>query len=452
MKIVSSYKVKIMDFSKIFNDTIEIYRNAVAFFIEVCSKEWDSISLISWNQAKQRFVETITLATAKNPSPKYDFNGCFYKMPCYLRRAAISAAIGAYSSYSSNFQNWKDENPKTRGNQPTLQLDRYVMPVLYKKGMFIRTDSCSARIKAFHKNDWVWIDVRLNKQDVKYIENHCSDLKECSPSLMKKGKRWYLVFPFEESVKLNDTKLEERIVCGVDLGLNNDAVCSIMRSDGTVVARKFINFPTEKDHLYKSLNRVRKAQQYGSKKVRNKWKHVNDLNTDLCIKISKFIMDFAVLHNTDVIVFEHLDMKGKKPGKHKMRLHVWRKNCIQERVTHMAHRKGIRISRICARNTSRLAYDGSGVVERGHYIQNGKKCLNYSICVFKNGKVYNCDLNASYNIASRYFIREFLKSEEVLNILQVLPAETKDFRYGTGTTRTLSHLIKLHADMLSLVS
>jgi hypothetical protein len=34
---------------------------------------------------------------------------------------------------------------------------------------------------------------------------------------------------------------------------------------------------------------------------------------------------------------------------------------------------------------------------------------NHSLCTFANGKRYNCDLSASYNIGARYFIREILK-------------------------------------------
>lgn len=104
----------------------------------------------------------------------------------------------------------------------------------------------------------------------------------------------------------------------------------------------------------------------------------------------------------------------------------------------------MRISRICAWNTSRLAFDGSGRVERGSYVQNGETKYNYSICVFPNGKTYHCDLNASYNIGARYFIREMLKSESVMTRL---PAGANDLLYGTGTTRTLSTLIRLHADL-----
>jgi hypothetical protein len=45
--------------------------------------------------------------------------------------------------------------------------------------------------------------------------------------------------------------------------------------------------------------------------------------------------------------------------------------------------------------TSAYAFDGSGKVRRSK--------INYSLAVFKNGKNYNCDLSASYNIGARYW-------------------------------------------------
>ena len=102
-----------------------------------------------------------------------------------------------------------------------------------------------------------------------------------------------------------------------------------------------------------------------------------------------------------MIVFEYLEMQGKISGEKKQKLHLWRKRDIQKRCEHQAHRKGMRVSRVCAWDTSRLAYDGSGRVSRDP--------KNHSLCVFQTGKRYNCDLSASYNIGARYFIRELLK-------------------------------------------
>lgn len=440
MNIFSSYKVKIKHYNHIFEQTVEIYRNAVSFFIDVCDKEWDVLEPLK-NLEKCRKVEELTLQTKKNQNPKYDFNEKFYKMPSYLRRSAINTATGCYSSYYSNLNNWEENSV---GNRPKLQIARNVMPTLYKDNMYIRTDDNTARIKIFHKNDWVWLDIELNNQDVKYIQNHCKFKKEYVPTLKKQGKCWYLVFPFEDKVEFQKVDIQDQMICAVDLGLNNNATCSIMQSDGTVVGRKFVNLVTEKDHLDKALNRVKKAQQNGARRYPTLWKHVNDLNTDISRKTAKEIVDFAVLYNADVIVFEHLDTQGKKKGKGKQKLALWRKQEIQKLVEHKAHILGIRISHICAWNTSRLAFDGSGKVERGTYIQNGVEKYNYSICTFPNGKQYHCDLNASYNIGARYFIRELLKSDSVM---RRLPSQTKDSDYGTGTTRTLSTLIRLNADL-----
>ena len=445
MKIYSSYKVKIKNYNKIFEDTVKIYREAASFFIDVCDKEWDILEpLKSFERCRE--IEKMSLLTKKNQNPKYNFNKRFYKMPVYLRRSAINTATGCYSSYHSNLQNWKENSI---GRKPTLQLDRSVMPVLYKDNMYIRTGKTAAKIKIFHKNDWVWLNIELKNQDVKYIQKHCQFKKECAPTLKKKGKCWYLVFPYEDNVKFQKVDIQDQLICAVDLGLNNNATCSIMQSNGTVVGRKFVNLATEKDHLYKALNRVKKAQQNGARRCSTLWKHVNDLNTDISRKTAKEIIDFAVLYNADVIVFEHLDTQGKKKGKGKQKLALWRKQEIQKLVEHKAHILGIRISHICAWNTSKLAFDGSGKVERGTYVQNGVEKYNYSICTFTNGKQYHCDLNASYNIGARYFIRELLKSDSVM---RRLPSQTKDSDYGTGTTRTLSTLIRLNADLCNITA
>lgn len=493
MKVVSSYKAKMLHYNHIFDDTAAIYRKAVAFFLDVCKQEWADISALS-GKKRNNYMEHLTIQTKKNPNPAYDFNTCSYKMPAYLRRTAIQEALGAYSSYVSNHENWV-KNGK-QGKEPKLTYNRNTMPTLYKGNMFLHTGSDTARVKVYHRKDWVWLDVRLCKQDVKYIEKHClsdPNIEQKNPKLKKQGKCWYLTFPFEQNVTFADVSIKERLICAVDLGINQNAVCSIMQSDGTVAARKFINFATEKDHLYKALGRQKKAQQHGSRKTPVLWKHVNDINQDISRKTAGAIMDFVILYNVDVVVFEHLDTNGKKRGPRRQRLQLWRKREIQRIVEHQAHKCGIRASRICARGTSALAFDGSGKVERGKYMQNGKEKYNYSIGVFPNGKTYHCDLNASYNIGARYFIREMLRDAAILvrlqqscalagsrpictnsnetaseqapavyldcactarchhekseSVMTGLPAEANGLRYGTGTTRTLSTLIRLNADL-----
>ena len=83
-------------------------------------------------------------------------------------------------------------------------------------------------------------------------------------------------------------------------------------------------------------------------------------------------------------------MKKKRRG-NKQKLSLWRKRDIQHRVEALAARNGIRVSYICAVNTSRLAFDGSGKVLRG----KDAGFNTYELCKFTTGKVYNCDLSAS---------------------------------------------------------
>ena len=75
---------------------------------------------------------------------------------------------------------------------------------------------------------------------------------------------------------------------------------------------------------------------------------------------------------------------------------------ILDYVKGMAFRYGIRVFLINPKNTSRLAYDGSGEVVRDHD--------NFSLCTFATGKRYDCDLGASYNIGARYFLRAMEKA------------------------------------------
>ena len=404
MKVISSYAVEIKNFNRIFQDTVRIYRSALSFLIDIYHVEWDYLSAITKQKERFNIAEHLVHSTKRNKA-KYNFDDQFYKMPSYLRRDVINAALGAVSSYQSNLKNWEAAGKK--GNPPVLQNTRYEMPVFFRDNMYLETESDSTcKLKVLHNNDWIWITVNLLKTDIAYLKKYWSHCKPSAPKLEKHHKKWFLRFAYEESVELSSTPVEDQTICAVDLGINHDAVCSIMKSDGTVLARRFINFPSEKDHLYHVLNRIKKFQrQHGSKNSSSFWAYVKRLNEELSKKIAAAIVSFATEYRADVIVFEYLSIKGKKSGSKKQKLHMWRKNYIQDLVEHKAHRIGVRISRVCAKYTSRLSFDGSGEVVRNPD--------NHSLCTFQNGKQYNCDLSASYNIGARYFIRELLKPVSV---------------------------------------
>ena len=414
MKITSSYAARVMGDKNItaqIANTVSVYREAVMYLIDIVNAEWESVGPVykAKKNEGQRAVERLIHTTKKN-SAKYDFDFRFVKFPSYFRRAAISFALGTVASYRSNCVNWEASGKK--GNPPALPKRVAAMPAFFCKNMSESKDmltgkTACVKLKLYVKNDWIWVTIPCRKQDVKYLVKWWSAITPGAPVLQEKRKRkaktvYFLRYSFEEvrDLSLNDASLDSRSILAVDLGINTDATCSVMQSDGTVTARKFINFPVEKDHLYHILNRIKKKQrQHGRTGGKTDWKIVMQISDEFSKKIASSIVDFAVLHGVNVIVFEHLSTGGKIRGSKKQRLHLWRKRSIQEMTEHKAHRCLIRISRICAWNTSRLAFDGSGRLQRDKN--------NHQLAAFANGKQYNCDLSASYNIGARYFLREY---------------------------------------------
>ena len=403
-KQTSSYGIEIKHAHKIFYKTITLFNDAVTFCIDAFEKEWTELYVLS-PLAQKTFAEKLIHST-KNSIAKYtEFDKIFKKMPSYMRRSAISCALGALSSYHSNYDNWVTAG--STGSAPTLQKKRNVMPTFYRDNSYSDGDGDVVRLKLFVNGDWNWVPFTLKHTDLQYIRKHCNMEHMSCPTLEKVHHKWFLRFAFEEQYQLSNRDYSDQTILAVDLGINTDAVCSVMRSDGTVLARKFINFASDKDLISHTLNKIKKVSRAsGPHNTTKLWRYVAFHNEELGRKIAGAITDYAARMHCDVIVFEHLDTSGRKRGKSKQKLHMWRKNTIQRIVEHKAHRAGIRISRICAWNTSRLAYDGSGEVLRG-------KDAGFStnrLCRFANGKIYNCDLSASYNIGARYFIRKIQKS------------------------------------------
>lgn len=439
MHIYTTYKIKIKHYNHIFKDTVAIYRKAVDYLVNVCIANWDELSQIDGSLNKQRYIETLVHATKDNSNPTYDFDKKFYKMPSYLRRGAISEAIGKVSSYKSNLTNWESSH---NGKAPSIPKAGYVFPSMYRTVMYNQTDDYEAQIKVYIRNTWDWITVELCKRDMDYIYRRCKNRKACAPTLQKRGKEWFLDFPFEENIKLCDTVVYDQTVVAVDLGINTAATISVMRSDGTILGRHFCKLPKETDHLIHSINRIKKAQQNGNYNTPILWAKAKGINHAIASKTANYIMDVAVLYNADVIVFEHLDKDGKVRGSKKQKLKMWRSQEVQSIVTNKAHRIGMRISHICAWGTSKLAYDGSGTILRG---KDGE-FNTYELCKFKNGKMYNCDLSASYNIGARYFIREILKSVDESSRLDI---EAKVPQCTKRSTCTFSTLVSLNAVLVS---
>ena len=436
MRTVSSYGVEIRKQNIPARQTMEIYRQAVGYLTEIYAQVWEELRKIPETKKRFNTAEHMVHMTKKNTA-RFDFDLRFPKMPSYLRRSAIQHALGSVSSYETRLGQWKETG--VLSGRPKLTCRNHAMPVFYRDVMYREgaEGKDEAYLKLYDGHDWKWFRVYLKRTDMEYLRRNWKGKKASAPALEKRHRRYFLRFSYTEEVTLTQTPVKEQIICSVDLGINTDAVCTIMRSDGTVLGRRFIDHPSEKDRMYRTLGRIRRFQrEHGSAQTQGRWAYMKRLNTELGKKTAGAIVRYAEESHADVIVFEYLEMQGKISGKKKQKLHLWRKRDIQRRCEHQAHRKEMRISRICAWNTSRLAYDGSGAVTRDRE--------NHSLCTFQTGKRYNCDLSASYNIGARYFIRELLKllpaTERSLLEAKVPPVKRR-------TSCVYADLRKLHSEM-----
>lgn len=435
---------------RIFKNTINIYRNACAFIGKVVLEHWEEISDISNSKNRLTFVEKLIHTTKNGKAVYLDFDIIFYKFPSYYRRAAINFALGEVSSYNErmNDYNQRREAAVSKGKDfrekpPKLTLEVSNWPVLYKNESY-KLDDKKLRIKVFIRNTWDWINVELCSQDYKDLMEKATQGEIQSPTLVYKYHKFYLEFPIlYPSLKFPEVSLNKQVVLAVDLGVNRGATACLMDSTGTILGRFFDPFTSERDQLDHCLNRIKKVQkETGSGNSISKiYTKLDGIKNNYTCQLARWIADLAHKYKVYGVVLENLKSKGKN---YNARIHHWCKSRIRDLLKGICRRYQIRVFFINPKNTSALAYDGSGKVKRGEYYINGVKYNNYSICVFPNKKQYNCNLNAAYNIGARYFIRVYQKTI-MATLWSELAAKVPELLRRTDCT--LSTLRKLSASM-----
>ena len=440
MKILSSYAMKLSGDLKSLENSIAIYREALRFVIPVVDTHWNELKDFEYANQRMVYVEQLIHSTNRNEA-LYDFDMEFPKFPSYLRRAVINRALGIVSSYRSNLENWEQNR---KGQAPKLSLTHFEYPAYYKGNLFRNFNPIhqTIELKVFKNNDWVYEVYQLKTSDCTYYQTYLTGKKQNVPIIQRKGRRFYATFSYEEETSLIPEESIHKI-CAVDLGLGTDATCSIMDEDGTVYARKFISFRAEHDRLHTQLGRIKRNQKRGSRYNKTLWRKVAGISQDIADKTVKAILEFGNEHEVDAYVLEYLDFKGKNAVKH---AHFWRYKRIYKVLSQKAYQHGLRVARVNARNTSRLAFDGSGWSKRGREID---PCTPYSLMQFTTGKTYNADLNASYNIGARYFIRRLFNT---VSATQRLVLEAKVPQATKRSTCTLSHLINLRSELAVLTA
>ena len=344
-------------------------------------------------------VEKLIHKTSSNPLPKYQyFQKRFYKFPSYLRRAAIEFVNGQVSSFLTRYYDWQSGNRKRRDAlPPRFNPEAGCYPALYQ-GQCVKFDLrfIIAEVKVWNGSDWVWIKVQIKQVRQRHLLPYSKGL---SPSLIVKDGRAHLSVPF----KLYPKKLSGDVVCAVDVGINTTATATIVSSDGTVISRAFFHRGGDIDRRDKVLGQIRRKAKLTKKLHRGfckgLYRRAKGINYNMAQQISKEIVQFALSHSASVIVFENLkDWKpkaGKKRSTLKQRFHGWLHRLLVQLTQNKFVEVGGKVELVYPRGTSSWAYDGSGQLKRSKD--------NYALATFQNGKRYNADLSASYNIAARYW-------------------------------------------------
>ncbi len=386
-------------------NTVREYRRLCRFLVSVICTHWVELGALS-SENLVPAVEKLVHGTAKNPNPKYpQIDRAFHKFPSYLRRAAIRFAAGQVSSYMTRYRDWQSgmSRNRTDAKPPILNSDAGCYPSLYKGQCFKLHGFDAVELKVFTGSDWIWTTVPI----VCLGERHqVANNQMKSPSLIIDGKLCHLSVPFEchpEKVK------GAGFVVAVDLGINTTATVSVVSRNGTVIHREFIHPGRDIDRRDKRLKsvsrRAKKTMGKGGKLHGGFCKHTyrkcRNINRQIGHIVSRRITQIAQNYSADAIVFE--DLKGWKPkgGKKrstlKQRFHGWLKSLIVELTQSKWAELGGHTITVIAAYTSQLAYDGSGKLKRDQE--------NYALATFSNGKRYNCDLNGSYNIAARGWLK-----------------------------------------------
>jgi len=406
MRIIRSEKLKIhcagRDDRDALDATLQLYRHYVRDLMVLINARWDRLAACQGTGQIQRSVEALIHPTAKRPavSTRY-FHRRYYKFPSYLRRVAIMDAFGQVRSFQTRFNRWLDGDRRSDTcKPPRLACATNTFPSLYHgQCLKFAGDDRSVQIKVYSGGDWVWRRYTLSG-DQRFIARG----RRRSSLLVQDRGRFLLSVPVEIEVPLRAKEDQTGRVLSVDVGINTAATTAVVDASGTVLDRKFFH-RSDKDQEHRLMAAIRAAAKVATRHgnplyagfCATRYRKLKNLMRNAAHQISRRIIDTATSWDCDAVIVEHLKgwrpKGGKKRSALKARFHRWFHRLLVRLIQSKAQEAGLRFRTVYARGTSHYAYDGSGKVQRDK--------SNYALATFSNGKRYNADLNAAYNIAAR---------------------------------------------------
>src|SRR5215467_13875318 len=233
-----------------FAENAALFNRVVAFYFE-CIQAHEGILALT-NKEALTALERLTHATEANLHPIMPLVDIAPDIPAMFRRAAINAALGSARSFFSSLKKWRlrkeqyEAKAERLGKKKPFGERPPVPPRTWNKSVRISASQWKERrdrsilLKVWTGSCWSWRKRGLLSRDFP------EGFEMGSPSLVRKGKQWWLHTPIEKTFTA-PAKVEQQIateeirICAVDLNPDQHlAVCTVQAVDGTILATSFI--------------------------------------------------------------------------------------------------------------------------------------------------------------------------------------------------------------------
>jgi len=411
-----------------FAATQALFNRVVAFYFD-CIQAHEGVLDLK-NKEALTALEMLTHATEKNPLPAMPLSAIAEQIPAYFRRGAINAALGSARSFYAQLAKWRrrrekaEAKPSRKGKKkfterPPVPPRSWNKSVPFYAGQWKERTGSSIVLKVWTGTCWSWVKVRTLGRDVP------EKFELGSPSLVCKGKQWWLHTPIEKTLS-TPAKIAEQIttnadtrICAIDLNLGEHlAVCTVQTVEGTILATHFIGGGREiAGFRKKHLGRIARNRSQTGIIAQNEqdnadlWRKIRNADEHIAHLVSARIVQFACEQGASMLVFEHLGnlkpAKGKYSHRGNSKRAFWMKGRIFNFAKYKAWNLGMITSRVNPRNTSReCARCHSLIVRYAH----GQPVEGYSpgtpLCLCQQCQMRgNADRNASLIIGQRLIVR-----------------------------------------------
>jgi len=215
--------------------------------------------------------------------------------------------------------------------------------------------------------------------------------------LVRKDEWFYFVIPIKKEVEI---KRSYDGVVGVDLGLRNNAVITLLHKNGKITYVEFLKYRKLMHKIRMLWHRIDELKsmlpegQRTSKRIQRLWRKIKRINNWIAHNVSKKIVEIAK-ENNSMIAMENLrglhPVKGRNSRKLNRKINNWVRGKIVKYTAYKARWEGIRVKLVSPKNTSKICHlCGSQGLRAG---------ANFFCEHCKHS--YNADFNASVNIGIR---------------------------------------------------